>query len=221
MNVSIRRSQENQYMEKIKSSIRKELPPLRLYLDELRQIYDTLSEYGAEEIEIETCGYRITDFDELRKLSVEQSHELTLGCRKPHLEVRLANYGGSIYVSEGGFDVEGLVSRIESILIHGRFWYPSLPRNNWIAFILGIPFTLGLLLENVVLRIIGSFFIMAALLWGWLVYVYATRRHSTVVFKLRRDAPNFWQRNKDDLIKLAIGTIIGIVLTKIVDLLLK
>jgi hypothetical protein len=33
--------------------------------------------------------------------------------------------------------------------------------------------------------------------------------------------PSFWKRNKDEIIMLVTGTIVGVVVTKIVDLLLR
>jgi len=208
-------------MEKISDSISKDLPPLRLHLDELREVYEVLSKYSKEAATIETCGYRISNLDELGKLPVEQTNELYINSRNPYLQIRLTQTHGKIYVGDGNIESEGLASRIEKILLQGKILYPALPKSNWISFLLGLPCGLGIILENKILVIVGGIIILVNIIWGLLHFSFVTKRYNTIVFKLRKETPSFWKRNKDELVMLIVGTIIGVVVTKVIDLLLK
>lgn len=208
-------------MEKIRDSISKDLPPLRLHLDELHEVYEVLSKYCKEAVTIQTCGYRISNLDELEKLPTEQTHELCISCHNPYLQIRLAQSHGEIYMGDGNIESEGLVSRIEKILLQGKILYPALPKSNWISLLVGLPFAFGIFLENIFLAIAGGIIIIVNILWVWLYFDFKTNRHNTIVFKSRKELPNFWKRNKDEIIMLVTGTIIGVVVTKVVDLLLR
>lgn len=208
-------------MEKIRNSISKDLPPLRLHLDELREVYEVLSKHCKEPATIQTCGYRLDNLDELGKLPAEQANELYISCLNPYLQIRLARTHGEIYIGDGSIESEGLVSRIEKILLQGKVLYPALPKSNWISLLLGLPLAFGLFLENKILAISGAIIVLVVILWGWLNFNFVTKRYNTIVFKSRKEAPNFWKRNKDEIIMLVVGTIIGVVVTKVFDLLFK
>jgi hypothetical protein len=143
-------------MEKIRDSVNKELPPLRLYLDDLREVFEVLSKHRAKNIEILTCGYKVTNVDELGKLPEEQTRELYINSSEPYLHIWLTQSTGKIYTGDDSIESEGLASRIEKILLRGKIFYPYLPKNNiWIAFLLGLPLAAGILLQNKILAIIG------------------------------------------------------------------
>lgn len=208
-------------MEKIRNSIKKNLPPLRLYLDELREVYEELSKHCEEPVTIQTCGYRLDNLDELGKLPAEQTNELFIHCLNPYLQIRLAPTHGEIYIGDDDIKSEGLASRIEKILLKGKVLYPALPKSNWISFLFVTPLAFGIFLGNKILIFFGVSILLVVILWGWLNFEFVTKRYNTIVFKSRKEAPNFWKRNKDEIIMLVVGTLFGVIITKVIDLLIK
>jgi hypothetical protein len=213
-------------MEKLqKTSVNKDFPPLRLYFDEIRELYEVLSKHCKEPVTIYTCGYKITDFDDLKKLSEEQTHEMNISCTNPYLELRLTKVYGELYIGDGSLESEGLSSRIENCLLKGKATYPVLFKSNWLSYVIVLPLLLGFMLDNKILITSGAVawlsYFLFIIIWGWLHYRFVTQRYNTIIFKSRKEAPNFLQRNKDELIMLIVGTFIGVVITKIIDLILK
>lgn len=194
---------------------------MRLHLDELHEVYEVLSEYCKEGATIETCGYRISDLNELAKLPVEQTNELYINSTNRYLQISLTQNHGTIRVGSGNIEAEGLVSRIEKILLKGKIRYPALPESTWIPFPTGLPLLIGLIIRNKILTITGGVIFLVYILWGLIYIRFTTKRYSTIVFKLRKETPSFWKRNKDQLVMLIVGTIIVGVVTKVIDLLLK
>lgn len=208
-------------MEKIIDPIRIKLPPLRLYLDQLREVYDVLSIHCDKPIIIQTCGYRITDLDELENLPDEQTNELYISSNIPNLQIKLAQNYGEIYSSESSLEVEGLLSRIEKILLHGKTRYPISPFNNWLPFLFGLSLCLGIIFRYQNFVIISIIILLVNFLWAILDFNFVNKPVNTIIFKSRKDSPNFWKRNKDDILKLVLGIIIGSFITKYIDYLIK
>jgi len=125
---------------------------------------------------------------------------------------------GKIYIGDDSLESEGLGSRIEEILLRGKIFYPDLPDSNWIVFLLGLPIGFGIFLQNKGLIVTGVLIVLLSVLWTGLHSRFDLKRHNMIVFKLRKEAPNFWKRNKDNIVLLAIGSIFGFVLKIIYDL---
>jgi len=207
-------------MKEIRNSISNSLPPLRIYRDKIEELYSFLNDICEDSVDIQTCGYSLDSIDEITDLPQEQTNSISFTCNHPYLQVILTPVHGEIYCSNADIKAEGIVSRTQQILLKGKVTRPFLPEHKWLSFILGLafgtPLGLGLLFNNVPVITFGGL-----LLLGWFVFViwdYHFKRNSfcTIVFKSRKEAIGFWKRNKDQVVLLLIGAIIGTVITLLV-----
>jgi hypothetical protein len=209
-------------MEKIKvGSISKEFPPLRLYIDEIREVYEVLSQQCSKTLVIQTCGFRITEIDDLSKMPTDQTHDFHIISLDPYLHLDLTKTGGYLYIGDASLEIEGLATRVEKILLKGKIPYPALPKNDWISALFGIPLGLGFLLHNITLIIVGAIIILFGMIWAVAHFSFVTSRFNTIIFKTHKENPSFLKRKKDEIIMLVIGTFVGVIIAKIFDLLIK
>lgn len=203
-------------MKAIRRCTHRKLPPLRIYEDELRELYSFLTDTCEESISIETCGYELDSIDECRNLPEKQSHEITISCKKPYLQIQLTQHYGEMYCGDANIEAEGIISRAEQILRKGERNHPRLTEKWWWL----IPLFAGLLgmgcaSQSVSLIAVGT----VLLVLSWVVVVVEYRlSYNTVVFALRKDAPSFWSRNKDQVLLLFIGAVVGSLFTIVVSL---
>ncbi len=208
-------------MQKIRSSISKKLPPLELYEDEIRELYDFLSALCKEPVVTQTCGYRLDSLDEIANLPKKKTNSLSFSCRQPYIEIRLTEVNGDIYIGSGDIEAEGIASRIESILFQGKVSIPFLPDTMWLSFLIYVPLAAGFFLADRILIIAGVLLIFLFIVWSVWEYRFKTQRYNTIIFSLRKNTPGFWHRNKDQIIMLLIGSVIGALVTLLVSITTK
>lgn len=209
-------------MEKIRDCISKDLPPLRLYRDEVQDLITFLSSHCKESILIETCGYRLESPDEFSQLPVERTNYLFVMSRKPYIQVRLTQTGGDLYIGDGSIESEGLASHIEEILLRGKILYPDILNNRWVTFLISFTLPIVIILSNNnLIRAIAALALLGFGVWMLWDYYFLTKRFNTIIFKHRKEAPNFLKRKKDEIIILVIGAIIGAIITVLTGLILK
>jgi len=203
-------------MEKIHDSVTKRLPPLRLYLDELRELHNFVSSCCKEPVIIETCGYRLKSLDEVSNLTENTTNSILFSSQQPYLQVRLTSVYGEIYIGDGGIEAEGIASRVESILLRGKVSRPLLLDRVWVSVALGVSLWMGVIITNPLIITLSVALMLIAFLWIIWDYRFVTQHYNTLVFRMRKDSPNFWTRNKDQIILLLIGAVIGAVITVVV-----
>ncbi len=205
-------------MEQIRDSVSKSLPPLVIYLDELRELASFLDETCGTLV-IETCGYRLNSIDEVSELPLRIGHVLEIKGTDPYLTVRLTRFGGDIYVSGGDTQSEGVAAAIERILLTGKVRLPLLPL--WASMLSGMPLVIAAPSKHMPTIVLAG--IVTFILFVWTMYggYLTVRRHNTLVFKPKKDCPGFWERNKDKIILLVIGAVLGSLLTLLINTLVK
>jgi hypothetical protein len=202
-------------MERIRNSISKELPPLRLYLDDVRELHEFVRE-SAEEVTLSAGGYRLENSDELRQLPRSCIHDLQVSAYRPYINVRLTKVSAEVYVGSGDVEAEGIAARLEAILLNARAKVYLLPSYFWPGLIAAAPFWVGVFLKSLAVSAVGI-----ALLVAWLALLaidfrFRTMSYCTVIPVVRKDEANFWKRNKDHIVLLVIGAIIGSFVTVLV-----
>lgn len=200
-------------MKEIRQSILRALPPLKLYEDELRDLWSFLSANCEGPITVKVSRFELDDIEEIRELPEEESHWLTITCTAPYLEVRLTPVSGEIYCGDGSLEAEGIVNRITEILERGSVRRLALPDKWWFSALLGVPLGIGVALKNAEVAAFGL--LLLVLFWaiGGYELFWKTRRYTTVIFKRRKESPSFWGRNKDKLYLILIGAIVGSLVT--------
>ncbi|MFZ2098396.1 MAG: hypothetical protein WAV05_17325 [Anaerolineales bacterium] len=200
-------------MEKISDSIFKTLPHLRLYRDEIEELYQFLIGIADEKVIIETCGYRLSSIDEISQLSKDTTHDIQFSTNKPYIRIRLTAYSGDIYIGKGDVEAEGIASLIENILLKGKTYQPLLHNNPWLSFLPVIPLIVGIIMRNIFIIILGSVLFIASVVWLSVETHFSVTRYNIIIFHSRKNTLNFWKRNKDQIIMLIVGAVIGIAAT--------
>src|SRR5687768_8039925 len=107
-------------MKQVIDSISRDLPSLRLYEDELRELYSFLKTHCTAPIELRISNYELETLDEISQLPFEKTHSMLIHCDKPYLNIDLSQVSGRLYCGDASVASEGIVSRIEEILKKGK-----------------------------------------------------------------------------------------------------
>ena len=186
-------------MEKIRDSIRKELPPLRLYLDEVQELFDFVSDVG-EGVTLQAEGFRLDSPQELKELPVGQIHNLSISADRPYLRVELRNSSAEIFLGGGDVESEGVASRIENILLKGKAKVYFLPSGFWVSLLSWMPLWFGIAIKNAVVSGIGIAIVIMYFVMSAMDGRFKFKRYSTVLPMSRKEVSSFWVRNKDQLL---------------------
>jgi len=212
-------------MEKLKQSqfyLYRPLPILRLYLDEIHELYEFLSEQSKGKVSIYTCGYKLTSLDEISKLPKDITNEIRFTMEASNIQINLSHAGGHIFCTDTSMNTEGIVSRIEQIFQKCKPYKPIFyEKSSWLSLLFGAPFLLGIIFFNLYLIIVGAIIWIIAFSILLIEMNYDLNRHNTIIFKRRKDATGFFNRNKDQIYLLLIGAVIGIVGTILGTLILN
>ncbi len=201
-------------MKKIHNNSPIKLSPVKIYWDDLEEIYNRIQK--GRNIEIESGEYKYSDLKELK----EKTKKIYINQIK--LTGRSDNFDNYIHVniSSGGVcicqEVESTetAAKIKEILKKNSPWYMYSPNSPAWYIITGALissiFSLGLKIENIRLS-------MVAIMIGFVIMLWAFKNEpilgGTKIFTcLRKDNLSFLERNKDELLKsLIIVLIVGIV----------
>jgi len=208
-------------MRKLKKPIYKELPPVKVFLDEVRNIHSILVNH-CRDVRIETDRYEISDIDKLKDIGTEQIHELEFKANSPYVSIHLERNGARIYIDEDSTINRGILSEIEEAL---SMCQPKVAR--FISSAWFTPFILGLVFWGLIITFIKFFdglmvWVVCSLLAVIYIYlnVYGFRlsmyRYSTIVLSERRERKNFFTRNRDQIVVNLLVAIVAAALTLLI-----
>jgi hypothetical protein len=197
------------------------LPPSRLYLDDVERIYDYLREV-SDDVQIETAEHKAGSPSALRGLPQTEIHELELRSYRPFIGVDFGPGRIWLYAAEDDPASKGTFDKIREIVRARRH------RLSWLLYGMGGSAVAGSLggvaigviavsakHEDWVTLGVGIGLLVIAAAWAiWSTHV-TFERHSTIVLRNRADAPGFVRRNRDALVLLVIGAVLGAVVTLI------
>lgn len=199
-------------MKERPKSIYKDLPPIKLYLDDVREIYEILKEHCATVV-ILTDRYELNDVDTLKNIEVDSLNQLTIQGSNPYVSVEFKEGNAHIYMQEDSITNRGILSKIDDALkrckrsiarlfVGWQFYAFSL-FTVMIANVLIGTFVRGWVMISLIIC-------MVVLYLGLLVYASTldTKKYSTIVLTERRGEKSFFTRNKD---RILVGTITAIV----------
>jgi len=172
-------------MKKKTKTIVTELPPIKIYLDEIQDIVEFLyGEVGKDKVMIETENYRIEDPGDFKTIDEEQLDSLIISTANPYsIEVRLTSYRATINAHDDTKSL-GISSKIESILMRGKRSVANIFKKLRDS-VYGVVAPL-LLISIYCLISIPIFFV-------------GIKRYSIIILKNRKEIPTFWKRNKDQI----------------------
>jgi hypothetical protein len=213
---------------------------VRVYLDDIQEMFSILKEI-ADEVRIQADGFVATEPKDLLDIPSDAINELTIVATQPNVTVTLSRNTATLEATDADTMTLGAVKRIEERMRHRRrplkkvLWNTKkMPSLAIIAIVLG--------LISVVLAIaaLGSdpqnppppgtttisyevaigIWVTTALAIALSVTVTA-RRQAIVIPRPQKDAPPFWERNRDEIAINAAFTVIGGVLGIVGTLLLQ
>lgn len=215
-------------MKRIRRPISKELQLVKLYLDDLQQIYEVLKEKGKN-IKIIAEDYEIEDVNELSKLGIKKLHNLSIKCSDPYITIELDTMWARIYFSEDTTYNRGILSEIEDV-IRKRSNILSRSLASWWGYactlVLFSCFSVSTIvnMKNDITMIFG-WISLALLLLSIIALItsfrYKLMRYSTIMLYAKKEESSFWRRNKDQILVAIIAAIAGSVITAFVLLVSK
>jgi hypothetical protein len=109
-------------MKKLAKSMHKSLPALKIYVDEIQDIFELLQQH-CQSTTILTDEYEIDDIQELPKLKDklgEQIHELEIKGSTPYISIDLERSSGRIYLGDNSLESRGILEQLQDILLKGK-----------------------------------------------------------------------------------------------------
>ena len=204
-------------MKELKRPISKELPPTRMYLDDVQAIYNILKN-NCSSVRIETDKYEISDIVKLKDISVNEIHTISFKCRDPYIIIDLLPHGGRLYIEEDSTINRGILSQIEDILSKCERkiirLLNSLPAYLVVGMLLGVAFPIIFKFTERWLSVTLSISLLVILILLLVKsYRLSLRQHSTIILSERRARASFIKRNKDQIIVGLIIATVSVALT--------
>lgn len=185
--------------------------PVRLYLDEVEAIFEALSQAGGS-LKVRVDRFEFDSPAELEKHSQKIVNQLYVRSDDPFIQVDFDPYGASVYSSDDDALSRGIVDRVREIVV------PNQRRLAWLSLYGVVPQLFGWasvtggavaaaksVWWGLALAVIAA---VAAGSWWIAAYRSDTKRHSVIHLIHRAAAPSFLQRNRDQLVVLAISNLL-------------
>lgn len=210
-------------MEKISKPIEVRLPPLDIYADDIKKIYELIKEtYENIELKVITKNevYRLEDVDEIKQLKDFQNirglyiqgynksalyPEVTISLYKsPLLITSIDSYNSYDYASRGIIDAvrEMFLQRknkLRTLLTSRLFWYPIILLALFNRFIIPEGWKLSVISYPLInFATLGVYFTASFLI-----------PHVLIFGVQKNELPSYWKRQKDHLITASIAAVIG------------
>lgn len=209
-------------MRELKKGISVYFPPVRLYLDDVEELFNILKKH-AKSVNIETEKYELDDVTHLKEIKSDKIHKLTLSTSSPYISIDFENDSARIYFSEDTTLNRGILSEIEDVIkrcrrrfahifhkSHPSFWLPAVAGASLVQvykYTKGWPF--GVIAALILTPIVLGF------IFDWKIDF---NQYSTIILSERHKQDTFFKRNRDGAI---VGIIIAIVTAALTWLLVK
>jgi hypothetical protein len=201
-------------MKKLKQTIRVDLPPSNLYVDDVQRIAGLLA-HVCKGVHIETPEYRLDEVAELTSAHSAPLHELSIQGTEPYVSVQFSSPGSSFYGSaEDGpqaIAVQGLARQVLEVVESRRpLW----------GYFVGWRYLMLSLSPNLPVFLARYFparwmvHTVAGCLLSLTLFVGYKRLKSwaTINPKLKAESPSWWKVDSEKLILGTITTAIGAVI---------
>jgi hypothetical protein len=213
---------------------------VRVYLDDIQEIFSTLKEVAGD-VRIQADDFVATEPQDLLDISSDAINELTIVATQPNVTVTLSRNTATLEATDADMATLGASKRIEERMRQRRrplkrlLWNTDQP-----PALVGLALVLSLVSLVFVLLLlapapanppppgtttIGREWVIgtwaAALLAITLSVTLTARRQAIVIPRPQKDAPPFWERNKDEIAINATFTVIGGILGIVGTLLIQ
>lgn len=198
-------------MKELRPSIHKNLPPLKLYLEDIEFLVKRLESISGT-ITIKTQTHEFENITEFSEITKDPLRTLEVRSRNPFLSVVLGKSSAYLYLSEDLPEARGVLEQIDSYLRKRRKTFTSVLVSPvgwlvWIALVVITPVLIAGLCPPrfQVLGLLGWISLASLFyLFGFFLY---RQRYTIVIPKRRSEAPSFWERNWE---KIIIAILVGL-----------
>ena len=208
-------------MKKIQRHLGEHLKPVKLYYDDVIEIIEILKEGGGE-IEIEADDYMLDSPDEI--LSIEKPFFTKLEIRhlNPRVSIDFESNQIWLYAEEDTPVQRGLYDKVKSLLKEKQRTFATIFQSSICSgvytgasswFLFGIPFNETNKIGSI---FIGLLMLCTGILWMVLGHKSQFNYFSIIVPSKKKESPNYWQRNKDQIFVAFIAAALGIIGTIVV-----
>jgi len=200
------------------TSVHEQLVAVRLYRDDLERIVGLLRDAGLDTL-VADSSFRYDSFDELQKVQGKSPGHLTIEGKEPesHDSVSISKSGQFWYVSSSGDKHHALAREIEGLLRARQSAVEHLPLH-WMFQSDIFLFLIGTLIRLRSASVSSTFIAVATVVFlGTLVLTTYWRLYAKVVLNYRHEA-GFLARNRDAILLLLLGAVIGVVVRSLFSL---
>ena len=183
--------------------------PVVIWLEDLAEIVSTLKE-NAQDVHISTEDYLFATVEELKgHFGTQTQFAMEVTGSIPYVRLELTRLWVKLHVSAGPQSAQ-LFHDIDSIFARGQRRFPFL-YSNWMVLPILIGGPVVRFFPEQIAPIVG----VQAVLAVWYLWVLFIRMRQTAVVNLQRrsEVRPFLERNKDQLLLLLIGGIVGGLIT--------
>lgn len=210
-------------MEKIAKASVKNYTFLRLFKNDIIQIYNICKE-NCNEVTIVANDYKLDNIEELDKINDKVINEFETVCCNPNFKLTLTKDSATMSLDDiNNIKLVGLGEKINEILSKRKSFLRFFA-SYWT--LLTIPFIILILFcfitDNAKNRIISFLLILFIPLsgLGWTIWM-RVRRHCLVYLSDYPSIIGFFKRNKDSILLLFFGALIGTIFTLITNLIIS
>lgn len=193
-----------------------------LYREDLEAIEMIIKdELKPREYKFETKDYEFDNIGTIPK-DIESSVDFHIQTYNPYISIDFNRFSASVYANDDDLNTIGALTKIIEILSKKErkllYWSQKFA---WVApMLLIVPIsTLGKIKSTSPWFLLG-FSIPAVILWIVSFYL-SVYKFSRINFTSYKDSPSFLKRNRDQIILLIIGAIIGGIITVLLRFLFK
>lgn len=208
-------------MKKVNKPISKQMPPVRLYLDDIESIYQAFKKTNKE-IEIRTENYQVDDIKQLKEIGINKIYDLTMYARFSGDRVLFKPSYTEVYFLYDTLENRGICSEIIEILENRKVKLGRFLSSIW-AFYLNLLLAAILCFsalnfyteESYVYFGVFLGFLTLSIISIILLYRLDNKRHSCILLVEKKEETSFWKRNKDTIWIVVITAIISFIFTSL------
>jgi len=184
-------------------SIREKLPQSSLYLDDIKFLYELISEISEDvlvKIKTKDTEYELKTIDDIMEIESFPENNfnyIEINGHRPYISIYLKNSNANVFISEDTPVLRGAMEKVKArIKMRSR-------KLSWLlsnSILPAIPFLIALDHAKNGQYINGGLIISLCLVWYVLGFHINFYKYSIIHTNFKKNLPSFFERNKDKII---------------------
>lgn len=207
-------------MEKRKKSISINIPPVRLFLEDIKEI-ETIYKENFETFKIQTLDFELDSTEELESIEKDKLSYISFKSSNPNIEVELTPSNAKIYSCDDDVKYYGIVTKLKNILNKRTSPLRHVFKDWILFFFISLPIIIYKYFpepkkHEVLFPICAVASMMIIIVYGALGYYFVNKKHSVIYLTNRSSQKNIISRNKYKIILAGISAIFASVVTLLI-----